>query len=280
MMVGVICSRIRPEEKLLFNAIRKRSFDLERIDDREMIFDLEKAPNTKADIILDRSINYSRALHITKIFNDRGIPTINMYDVIRVCGDKILTSIALEKNKIPTIKVRIAFSRESALRAIKELGFPVVLKPAVGSWGRLLSKISDESAAETLLEHKQILGTYHHAVFYINEYIEKPGRDIRAFVVGDETICAIYRTSQHWITNTARGGTASKCPVTPELNELCLKAAEAVGGGVLAIDVFETKEGLIVNEINHTMEFRNSIKPSGVDIPQKIIEYAVEQAEK
>ena len=115
----------------------------------------------------------------------------------------------------------------------------MVLKPVVGSWGRLLAKINDRDAAEAMLEHKDTLGSYQHCVFYIQEYITKPGRDIRAFVVGDQTVTAIYRKSAHWITNTARGGQGEACPVTPELNDICVAAAKAVGGGVLAIDVFE-----------------------------------------
>jgi len=152
-----------------------------------------------------------------------------------------------------------------------------VLKPAIGSWGRLIAKVNDREAAEALLEHKEILGSYHHSIFYIQEYISKPaGRDIRAFVVADECICAIYRTSAHWKTNTALGGTASNCPVTPALADICIGAARAVGGGVVAIDVFEDADGrLLVNEVNYTMEFRNSIDTTGVNIPARVIDYVV-----
>jgi [lysine-biosynthesis-protein LysW]--L-2-aminoadipate ligase len=155
------------------------------------------------------------------------------------------------------------------------MGYPVVLKPAIGSWGRLLSKVNDRDAAESILEHKTILGSYHHSIFYIQKYMPKKGRDIRSFVVGDECIAAIYRTSDHWITNTARGGVTSKCEVTNELAELSLNAARAVGGGVVALDVFETGEGLKANEVNYTMEFKNSIDVTGVDIPGKIADYVV-----
>jgi [lysine-biosynthesis-protein LysW]--L-2-aminoadipate ligase len=176
---------------------------------------------------------------------------------------------------VPVPRTRIAFTPESALEAIEELGYPVVLKPAIGSWGRLLSKVNDRDAAEALLEHKVTLGSFHHGAFYIQEYVEKQGRDIRSFVVGGETICAIYRASPHWITNTARGATASNCPVTPELDALSRAAAEAVGGGVVAVDLFETPEGLQVNEVNYTMEFRNSIDTTGVNIPAKIVDYTL-----
>jgi [lysine-biosynthesis-protein LysW]--L-2-aminoadipate ligase len=155
----------------------------------------------------------------------------------------------------------------------------VVLKPAVGSWGRLLGKVNSRATAEALLAHKDALGSFHHGTYYIQEYIQKRGRDIRAFVVGDETICAIYRDSEHWITNTARGGRASNCPVTPEIDALCRQAAQAVGGGVLAVDLFEDDErGLLLNEVNATMEFRNSIDTTGVNIPARVVDYTLELA--
>ena len=152
----------------------------------------------------------------------------------------------------------------------------MVLKPAVGSWGRLLSKINDRDAAETVLEHKTVLGSYHHSIFYIQQYIEKQGRDIRSFVVGDDCIAAIYRSSDHWITNTARGAVASKCEITAEIAEISLAAAKAVGGGIVAVDLFESDAGLLVNEVNYTMEFRNSIDTTGVDIPQVVANYVID----
>ena len=160
------------------------------------------------------------------------------------------------------------------------LGYPCVIKPTTGSWGRLISKINDKEAAEAILEHKQILGSYHHSIFYIQEYVEKKGKDIRAFVVGDDCIAAIYRFSDHWITNTARGGRAENCPVTTELGEICVRAANACGGGALAVDVFETDTGFSVNEVNYTMEFRNSIDTTGVNIPEKIVDYVIEVGRK
>lgn len=188
---------------------------------------------------------------------------------------------ALSAANVPSPRTLIAYTPESALEAIEEMGYPVVLKPAIGSWGRLLSKVNDRESAEAILEHKQTLGNYQHSIFYIQEYINKPMRDIRAFVVGDETICAIYRDSPHWITNTARGGKSSNCPVTPELNAICVAAAKAMGGGVVAIDVLEDPDrGLLVNEVNYTMEFRNSIEPTNVNIPDRMVDFCIKVAEE
>ncbi|MBK9094324.1 MAG: lysine biosynthesis protein LysX [Anaerolineae bacterium] len=275
MRIGVLLSRVRVEEKLIISALEKRGIGYATIDDREVIFELGRN-GFDYDVVIERCINHSRALYALRILNDAGVPTVNTFEVADTCGNKLLTTSALFRCGVPSPRTLVAFTPESALQAIESLGYPVVLKPAVGSWGRLLSKINDREAAEAILEHKETLGTYHHSIFYIQEYVRKPGRDIRAFVVGNETICAIYRHSPHWITNTARGGQASVCPVTPELNDLCVRAATAVGGGVVAIDVFEDPDrGLLINEVNYTMEFRNSIEPTGVDIPGRIVDFAL-----
>src|SRR6266516_2179008 len=236
--IGVLCSRIRAEEKLLFEAFTRRRLTIEKIDDRQLVFDLAAQPR-RFDVVLERCLHHSRALYALRILNQWGVPSVNTYEVALTCGDKINTTTALIAAGVPSPRTLIAFTPESALEAIETLGYPVVLKPAIGSWGRLLAKISDRDAAEALLEHKDTLGSYQHAIFYIQEYVDKPSRDIRSFVVGDETICAIYRESSHWITNTARGGQARNCPVTPEINRLSRAAARAVGGGVLAIDLLE-----------------------------------------
>jgi [lysine-biosynthesis-protein LysW]--L-2-aminoadipate ligase len=276
MNIAMLLSRIRVEEKLLLQAFEKQGVDIDTIDDRQVIFDLHQNGWSQYNVVVERCVNHSRALYALRILNDWGIPTVNSYEVALICGNKLETTSALIRDKVPTPRCKVAFTPESALQAIEEMGYPVVLKPAIGSWGRLLSKINDREAAETILEHKQILGNYQHSIFYIQEYIDKPARDIRSFVVGDETIAAIYRYSQHWITNTARGGQVDNCPVTPEINELSLAAAKAVGGGVVAVDLLETQDGqLLINEVNYTMEFRNSIDTTGVNIPEVVANYVV-----
>lgn len=273
MRIAFLCSRIRAEEKLLLAEMERRGLNYTRIDDREQIFDLD-ARNYPFDVVLERCIQHSRALCMLKILNDDGIPSVNTYHVAATCGDKFLTNQSLTRANLPMPRSLLAFTPESAIAAIEQLGYPVVLKPVIGSWGRMVSKINDRQAAEAIIEHRDVLGTYQHSIYYIQEYIDKPGRDIRSFVVGDECICAIYRSSEHWITNTARGGQASNCPLTAELADLSVRAARAVGGGVLAVDLLETRDGrLLVNEVNYTMEFRNSIDTTGVDIPARIIDY-------
>ncbi|MCX6168562.1 MAG: lysine biosynthesis protein LysX [Ignavibacteriales bacterium] len=279
MKIGLLHSLIRKDEKFLIDEFKAiKGIELEMIDDREITFNLGKN-KFDLDIVVERCINHSRALHGLRLFESAGVKCVNTYNVATICGDKLLTSCALAEHNVPQPEVRVAFTEESALEAIEEMGYPVVLKPAVGSWGRLLSKVNDRDAAEAILEHKTVLGSYHHSIFYIQKYIEKKGKDIRSFVVGDKCIAAIYRTSPHWITNTARGGVATKCEVTDELSDISVRAAKAVGGGIVAIDVFESAQGLMINEVNYTMEYKNSIATTGVNIPQKMVEYVLQVAE-
>jgi [lysine-biosynthesis-protein LysW]---L-2-aminoadipate ligase len=273
--VGFLSTRLRVEEKYLLQELEKHDdVEVVRINDGDSFFDIHQLPE-RVDVLFERSISYSRGLYISRIFEAHGVRVVNSSLVAERCGDKSITSQILAQHGIPTPRVLMAFDEETALKAIEAMGYPCVLKPIVGSWGRLLAKVENRHMAESLIEHKAALGV-NHQVFYIQEYIRKPGRDIRAFVVGDEAICAIYRSSENWITNTARGGVATNCPVTDELAEICQRAARAIGSGLLALDLFETENGFTVNEINHTMEFRNSIDTTGVNIPQKMVDYVLQ----
>jgi [lysine-biosynthesis-protein LysW]--L-2-aminoadipate ligase len=277
MRIGMLCSRIRVEEKLLRDALVHRGLEVEIVDDRELTFTLA-SPVRRWDAVLERSISQTRGLAITSVLEQWGVPTINRHAVTATCASKLETSAALEAALIPTPATAVAFTPEAALRAAEDLGYPVVLKPVTGSWGRLLAKINDRDAAEALFEHKEVLGGPEHSVFYLQQHVNKPGRDIRAFVVGDEVICAIYRESEHWVTNTARGARTRNCPVDATLRDLSLRAATAVGGGVLAIDLLEDRDRLLVSEVNATMEFKNSIDVTGVDIPGLVADHVREVA--
>jgi [lysine-biosynthesis-protein LysW]--L-2-aminoadipate ligase len=284
---AVLVTHIRAEEKLLVNALNARGLDFDVLLDRNLHFNLTAGAEQLAPsgvpwsdyaLVVERCVSTSRGLYATAILNRWGIPTVNMYDTAVICADKVATSLALATANVPQPDAHLTFAPDATMDAFNELGYPAVLKPATGSWGRLLARVNDSDSAEAIIEHRETLGNYQHHIYYMQQHITKPGRDIRAFVIGDETICAVYRSSEHWITNTARGGAASNCPVTPELDDLCRRAAAAVGGGVLALDVFEDAErGLLINEINHTMEFRNSIDTTGVNIPDRVVDYILDQ---
>ena len=279
MKFGILVSYIRFEEKKIFEACRERNIDFEKIIDKEIILDYQKKI-TDYDLIIDRSISHIRSIQCLKIFNGWGIKTVNKWEIANICGDKSLTTSFLSSGGVPIPRTIMAYSSESALRAIEEIGYPVVLKPAVGSWGRLISKINDRESAEGLIEHKAILGSYHHSSFYIQKYIDKPGRDIRVMVIGDKPVCAMYRKSEHWITNAHRDSKGEICPITSKIEEIALKATQSVGGGVLAVDILEYNEGYLVIEINYKPEFKLLFETTGVDVAGMIVDYAMEVAKK
>ena len=277
MKLAIVYSRLRVEEKLLFSEAEKKDIELLKVHDTNFLFDLEKPYSLEADVVVTRSVHHSRIVPYLSILEKQNIATVNTAKSVQICDDKLATTLALTKNKVPIPQTFIAFTVEKALEAIEQMRYPVVIKPITGSWGRLLAKINDRDAAEAILEHKSILGSQQHSIFYIQKYVEKKGRDIRTFVIGDKTIAGIYRKSDHWITNTARGAEASNCPITPEIDQISQQAAKAVEGEIVAIDLFETESGFLVNEINSTMEFRNSIHTTGVNIPGEIIRYLIKK---
>jgi len=282
MRIAILHSRIRVEERLLGEALAARGVEHEFVDVREIVLDLHDGSAwLRFDAAIERCVSQTAALATVRVLEGWGMPVVNPSRVIDTCGDKLATSVALVREGVPTPRTRVAVSEESAINAIEANGYPAVLKPTVGSWGRLLSRVNDRDAAEAIVEHKGTLGSVQHSVYYVQEHVNKPGRDLRVFVVGNEAICGIARESEHWITNTARGGRATSIDVQGELGKIAVRAAHAVGGGVVAVDLLEhPHDGLTVGEVNHTMEFRNSIEPTGIDIPGRIVEWTLELARR
>lgn len=280
MKIAMLVSHLRTEEKAILTAAAARNITVERIFDREIWFDLGERRFPDVDLVLDRSLVHSRAEYTLRLLQSWGIPTVNSFETTTLCDNKFHTNMAFIEHNVPTLRTLIAYTPASALEAIEQLGYPVVLKPNTGSWGRLLAKVNSRAAAEAILEHKAILGSYHHSIFYIQEYIEKPGRDIRAFVVGDQVVAASYRNAKHWITNTARGSTSTHCPVTPEIADLALRAARSVGGEIMGVDLVETNEGLKVIEINVGAEFHGLRETTDADIAGEIVDYLVQKVQR
>ncbi|NBC94738.1 MAG: lysine biosynthesis protein LysX [Deinococcus-Thermus bacterium] len=275
--VAVVHDRLRPEERALFAALERAGAEVARIYAPHWRW-RSGAPAPPHDLVLVRTLSHARTLAIARALEGSGARVVNAAHVVETCGDKAATSAALTAAGVPEPRTVLAFSEESVLEACEELGWPVVLKPVVGSWGRMVARLHDVDAVQAVLEHKRVLGGPSHQLYYLQEHVEKPGRDLRAFVVGDRVIAAIAREGEDWRTNTARGAQVRGVSVTPELERLALAAAAAVGGGALAVDLLESERGLLVGEVNHGLEFRNSVEPTGVDIPGELAAWLVRRA--
>ena len=292
MKVGVLYSRIRRDEKLLLNELRERDHDIAKVDVRKQRFEIASPPEVLegVDVLVDRCLATSRSLYVTQFADAYDVPVVNDHETAAVCANKVKNSLALERAGVPTPATEVAFTKDAALKIIESFGYPCVLKPVIGSWGRLMAKIDSRSAAEAILEHKETLGHYEHKVFYVQEFVDKPGRDMRVLAVDGEPIAGMVRSSDHWLTNAAKGAETAEIEITPEIEHLVRTASDAVGGGLLGVDLMETgvdseahsasgdseahaASSYTIHEVNHTVEFKALDEVTDVDVPATVVDW-------
>ena len=273
--VTILYDAIRWEEKALLEAAKKNSIHVQMVDCKQLALDLEKNPDDYG-IVIQRCVSYYRNLHSTAALEGLGVRVINCLDTGIFAGNKLFTHMLLKKSGIPTPHATVAFSKDAALDALDSQGYPRVIKPTVGSWGRLISKLNDRDSAEGILESRESMYPIYQ-IHYLEEFVKRPPRDIRAIVVGEHVVAAIYRESPdgNWKTNMALGGVAKQCKVTSEMEEMCIKAKKTVQGDIVGVDLMESDErGLVVHEVNNTTEYKNTVRVCNVDIPSLMLDYA------
>lgn len=279
--LSILYDTIRWEEKALLESGRKKNINIQMVNCKKLALDLEKEPENYGTVI-QRCVSYYRNLHSTAALEGLGVNVINCLNTGIFAGNKLFTHMLLKKSGVPTPYATISFSKEAAMEALEKQGYPKVIKPTVGSWGRLISKLNDKDSAEGIIESREKMYPIYQ-VHYLEEFVTRPPRDIRAIMVGDKIVAAIYRTSGvgSWKTNMALGGIATECRVTPEMEEMCIKAKNAVQGQIVGVDLMESDErGLVVHEVNNTTEYKNTVRVCGVDIPSLMVDYALKQGKK
>ena len=277
--ICIVFDRLRTEEKLLQKKAEELGYETSMIDAKITSFDTDSKPENYdfGDVVLERCVSYYRGLHFTACLEFMDIPVINKFDVANTCGNKMITSMLLKKNNIPTPKTYFSFSAETALENFENIGYPLVIKPIIGSWGRSVMPVKDKDTAEAVIENRQVTDGPQDRIYYLQEMIDRPPRDIRVITVGDQAVSAMYRKSSGGFkTNIALGADPELCEITKEIEDLCEKTSKAVGGGILGIDLMEDKErGLVVHDVNNTVEFKGLVKVSEKNIPKEMIDYAI-----
>ena len=277
--ICIVFDRLRTEEKLLQKNAEELGYETSMVDAKITSFDTDSKPENFefGDVVLERCVSYYRGLHFTACLEFMNIPVINKFDVANTCGNKMITSMLLKKNNIPTPKTYFSFSAETALDNFEKVGYPLVIKPIIGSWGRSVMPVKDKDTAEAVIENRQVTDGPQDRIYYLQEMINRPPRDIRVITIGDQAISAMYRKSSGGFkTNIALGADPELCEITKEIEDLCEKTSKAVGGGILGIDLMEDKErGLVVHEVNNTVEFKGLVKVSKKNIPKEMIDYAI-----
>ncbi|MFL6139306.1 MAG: RimK family alpha-L-glutamate ligase [Frankiaceae bacterium] len=275
--IALVASRIRLEEKLLLAELGRRRVTIDVVDTCRTVFRGRSEPLSYRGA-LSREISHTRNAYATQLLERAGVPVINSSKTISLCGDKLLTTLALEAAGLPVPRWMVTLSPEGALPALAEFGYPAVVKPVIGSWGRLMARLPGPETAEAVLEHRAALGNPVNQITYVQEYIDKPDRDIKAYVMGGEVVGAIYKMSKEWRTNTKRGGSPQVCPLDDELVDLLTRASAVAGHGVLGIDVIEHRDGTrYVNEINHTPEFHGAVEVLQVDLVARYVDFVLGQ---
>ena len=282
--VCIVFDRLRTEEKMLQKEALDLGHDAVMLDAKitQINTDSKREDYDFGDIVLERCVSYFRGLHFTASLEFMDVPVLNKFDVANVCGNKMFMTLLLKKNNIPTPKTYFSFSSESAAENIEKVGYPLVIKPVIGSWGRGVMPIKDKDTMDAVLEIRNITDGPHDRIYYLQELIKRPPRDIRIITIGDEPIAAMYRKSSGGFkTNIALGADPELCEITKEIEDMAIKASNAMGGGILGIDMMEDDErGLLVHEVNNTVEFKGLAKVAQRNIPKKMIEFALNYVRK
>ncbi len=277
--VCIVFDRIRAEEKMLEKEALGLGYDTLMLDAKitQVNTDTKKQDLDLGDVVLERCVSYYRGLHFTSCLEFLDIPVINNFQVANVCGNKMFMTLLLKKHNVPTPKTYFSFTSESATENLEKTGYPLVIKPVIGSWGRGVMAIRDKDTMDAICEIRDITDSPHDRIYYLQELVNRPPRDIRVITVGDQPVAAMYRKSSGGFkTNVALGAEPELCPLTKEIEDLAVKASQAMGGGILGIDMMEDeKNGLIVHEVNNTVEFKGLSRVAEKNIPKEMVEYAI-----
>lgn len=282
--ICIVFDRLRSEEKMLEKEALNLGHEAVMLDAKitQINTDSQRKDFDFGDVVLERCVSYFRGLHFTASLEFMDVPVLNKFFVANQCGNKMFMTLMLKKYNVPTPKTYFSFSSESALENIEKIGYPLVIKPVIGSWGRGVMQVKDKDTADALFEIRDITDSPHDRIFYLQEVIKRPPRDIRVITIGDEPIAAMYRKSSGGFkTNIALGADPELCEITKEIEEIATKASKAMGGGILGIDIMEDeKRGFVVHEVNNTVEFKGLSKVSKRNIPKEMVEFALNYVRK
>jgi len=275
--------RLRWEEKALNEAAESAGLESSLVDVKGLVFEVPKKRKEFGDVVLQRCISHYRSSLLTLALEGAGLKVINGYAVAETCSNKLATSVALANAKVPTPRTLLALTSEGAEEAAEKLGYPLVMKPFTGSWGRMVTVVRDRATLQSLIEYKEELANpAEQHMYYLQEFVRRPPRDIRAIVAGESIIACVHRIAPpgEWRTNVARGAVSKAFKPDSELKEIILKAAEAVGGGILGVDAMEPDSGYLVHEVNNTVEFKGAQSAVDADIPAQLVRYVAQTARR
>jgi [lysine-biosynthesis-protein LysW]---L-2-aminoadipate ligase len=269
---------VRQEEKQLAAALRERgcAVTVAKMADLAGVLN---GTGTRPDIALVRNLAHHEAVEATRRLAAYGVPTVNSPDAVELCGDKGQQALLFGRLEIPHPTSYLAYDLAQVAELVGELG-SAVIKPVSASWGRGLARITDAATLECWSAGRESVDAAgKHFPVLVQEYIAKPGYDLRVVVVGDEPVVSIQRVSADWRTNTHLGATIRRTELTVPVRRLVSAVLDHLGPGFYGVDVVvEAGTGRhFVLEVNANPEFARSAPVHGVDIAGLLADHVLDR---
>lgn len=272
---------IRYDERLLINALRDLGVNVELIKVDSEVLPLNTSNAFQDSVILIRPLSAYNAIYSAIAFESMGGIAINSSKALYICNDKVLTYSYLIREGIRIPKTYLALSSTAIQNNLNHLKYPLIDKPPIGSWGRLVSYVRDGLDMKLVMEHRDQLNSPILRAHILQEVIGF-GRDIRCIVVGDEVLgCMVRKSSnaEEWRSNIALGGTAENYIPSDEVRELAIRSAKSVGAEIAGVDLLPG-EYFYVNEVNGVPEFKGFISATGIKVHEYIAKYLISISRK
>ncbi|MEU4896752.1 RimK family alpha-L-glutamate ligase [Streptomyces sp. NPDC044780] len=276
--VAVLASRVGVEEKRILTELQRRGVSCEQVDVRTLWTDT-RAPAGRWRLAINREIGFYRSVHTARALQAQGVRVCNSAEATEVCGDKWRSALAFDRAGLPTPRTVLALSPDAALDALDAIGYPAVLKPLVGSWGRMVAFVPDRRTGRTLLEYVAALPHPQSRVVCVQEYIGG-GRELRVLVAGGEPVAAMWRRGADWRGNVALGGRGTYCEPSADAATTAVAAADCVGADIAGVDLIETDDGGVrVLEVNHRVEFAGlqAAAADRVDVAARLVDHVLRE---
>ncbi|MEM1758609.1 MAG: RimK family alpha-L-glutamate ligase [Acidilobaceae archaeon] len=270
---------VRVEEELLIRAFSMRGLRPTIIYSNTLYSIPED--RLSSSVVLVRNISAANSIYVAAITEASNGVAINPLRALIVGHDKILTYSTLVRNKIKIPQSIIALENSRLEDYVDDISYPIIDKPPIGSWGRLVSLVKTPTAFKEVIKHRSILANPQLRV----HIIQKPanlGSDIRCLVVGDSIAACMIRKGQlgEWRSNAALGGSVIPYKPSLEVEEAALKSATLVGAEIAGVDILHDDGDYYVNEVNVVPEFKALMKATSIDISEVIASYILNKLKR
>jgi ribosomal protein S6--L-glutamate ligase len=216
---------------------------------------------------------------VVRQFQEMDVFCANTSHGILNSRDKLRSLQILSRHHIGIPRTTFVRDKNDVLPAIQRVGgAPVVIKLIEGTQGIGVLLADTVNQAESIIE---LLQSQKQNVLIQKFVAESKGKDIRAFVVGDQVVAAMRRVAQgqEFRSNVHRGGVAEAIELDPAYAETAVRCTQIMGLRVAGVDMLEGKDGPQVMEVNSSPGLEGIETATGLDIAGAVIDYIAAQVD-